>query len=71
VGRALLITSIALVLGFLVLLGSVLQTQGTQGLLLATTIMTALVADFLLMPALVLTFHPFGPESEARESTGS
>jgi hypothetical protein len=31
-------------------------------LLLATTIVTALVADFLLMPALVLTFHPFGPE---------
>jgi len=62
VGRALLITSIALVLGFLVLLGSILQSQATQGVLLATTIVTALVADFLLMPALVLTFHPFGPE---------
>ena len=62
VGRALLITSVALVLGFLVLLGSIMQSQATQGLLLATTIVTALVADFLLMPALVLTFHPFGPE---------
>jgi predicted RND superfamily exporter protein len=62
VGRALVITSIALVAGFLVLLGSVLDSQATQGLLLATTIVTALVADFLLAPALVLTFHPFGPE---------
>jgi predicted RND superfamily exporter protein len=62
VGRALLITSVALVLGFTVLLGSIMQSQATQGLLLATTIVTALVADFLLMPALVLTFHPFGPE---------
>jgi len=69
VGRALLITSIALVLGFLVLLGSILQSQATQGLLLATTILTALVADFLLMPALVLTFHPFGPERAKLENS--
>ncbi len=66
VGRALLITSIALVAGFLVLLGSILASQATQGLLLATTIVTALIADFLLMPALVLTFHPFGPEGAKR-----
>jgi predicted RND superfamily exporter protein len=77
VGRALMITSIALVAGFLVLLASVLDMQATQGLLLATTIVTALVADFLLMPALVLTFKPFGPEGsrvatraeETREAT--
>lgn len=68
VGRALLITSIALVLGFLVLLGSILQSQATQGLLLATTILTALVADFLLMPALLLTFQPFGPERATLET---
>ncbi len=67
VGRALLITSVALVLGFMVLLGSIMQSQATQGLLLATTIVTALVADFLLMPALVLTFHPFGPEGGRTE----
>jgi hypothetical protein len=54
------------VAGFLVLLGSVFDSHATRGLLLATTIVTALVADFLLMPALVLTFHPFGPEG-ARE----
>jgi predicted RND superfamily exporter protein len=62
VGRALVITSIALMLGFLVLLISVLDAQAVQGLLLAGTIATALVADFLVMPALVLTFQPFGPE---------
>jgi predicted RND superfamily exporter protein len=62
VGRALVITSVALVCGFLVLLFSSLASQAAYGILLATTIVTALVADFLLMPALVLTFHPFGPE---------
>jgi hypothetical protein len=34
----------------------------TFGVLLAVTIVVALVADFLLMPALALTFQPFGPE---------
>ena len=40
------------------------------GILLAATIVTALLADFFLMPALVLTFHPFGPEG-ARENAPS
>jgi hypothetical protein len=67
VGRALIITSIALVAGFQVLLLSVLDSQATQGMLLSTTIVTALVADFLLMPALILTFKPFGPERPSGE----
>ena len=62
VGRALLITSVALVLGFLVFLLSSLHSQAMYGVLLASTIVSALVADFLLMPALVLSFKPFGPE---------
>jgi predicted RND superfamily exporter protein len=66
VGKALLITSLALVCGFLVLTLSTLQSQVTYGGLLATTIVTALIADFLLMPALVLTFEPFGPEGARR-----
>jgi predicted RND superfamily exporter protein len=70
VGRALMITSAALVLGFLVLLFSSLASQATYGILLATTIVTALVADFLLMPALILTFQPFGPEG-AREQASA
>ena len=48
VGRALVITSIALVTGFSVLLLSVFDSQATYGILLSTTIVVALVADFLL-----------------------
>jgi len=33
------------------------------------TIATALIADFLLMPALILTFKPFGPEKAVAEET--
>jgi len=62
VGRALLITSVVLILGFLVFLTSALQTYFVFGMLLAITITIALVADFILMPALILTFKPFGPE---------
>ncbi|MDP6978944.1 MAG: MMPL family transporter [Myxococcota bacterium] len=65
VGRAISITSIALVLGFLVLTLSLLHSNAVRGVLLATTIMTALIADFLLMPALILTFKPFGRESRS------
>lgn len=68
VGRALFITSVALVAGFLVLTLSVLASEVTQGLLLATTIVVALIADFFLMPALVLTFRPFGPEGADERS---
>ena len=67
VGRALLITSVVLVAGFLVLTASALDSQATYGILLATTIVTALSADFLLMPALLLTFQPFGPEKSQHE----
>jgi hypothetical protein len=62
VGRALFITSVVLVAGFLVNLFSILDSQASYGALLAFTILGALIADFLLMPALVMTFKPFGPE---------
>lgn len=62
VGRALFITSFALVCGFLVNMLSVLDSNATQGVLLSTSIVVALAADFFFMPALVLTFKPFGPE---------
>lgn len=68
VGRALVITSVVLVCGFLVFTFSVLDAQVSFGLLLATTIVIALAADFLLMPALVLTLEPFGPETAPQES---
>ena len=62
VGHAVFVTSLVLVLGFLVNLFSVLDASAQSGVLLATTIATALVADLLLTPALVLTIEPFGPE---------
>jgi predicted RND superfamily exporter protein len=65
VGRALFITSAVLVAGFLVFFFSSLNSLVLFGVLLATTIGVALVADFLLMPALVLTFEPFGRATEA------
>ena len=68
VGRALTITSVALVCGFLVLTLSLFDSNALQGIILAMTIVVALIADFFLMPALVLTFHPFGPEGERSEA---
>ncbi len=67
VGRALFITSAALVLGFLVFLFSVMDSRALFGVLLATTITLALLADFFLMPALVMTLKPFGPERSGHE----
>ena len=65
VGRALFITSVVLVAGFLVNVFSIMQTLVDFGLLVAFTIFMALLADFFLLPALVLTFRPFGPETTA------
>ena len=62
VGRALFITSVILVVGFLMNVFSIMDSQKSFGLLLAAVIATALIADFLLMPALVLWLKPFGPE---------
>ena len=66
VGRALVVTSIALVLGFLVLTFSELRSQGLYGVLLSGALVTALIADFFFMPALVLWLKPFGPEGVGR-----
>jgi predicted RND superfamily exporter protein len=66
VGHAVFVTSLVLVLGFLVNLFSVLDASARSGVLLAATIATALLADLLLTPALVLTLEPFGPEGARR-----
>ena len=49
-------------LGFLVLTLSVMASRVMFGVLLAATIGTALLAEFFLMPALLMVFKPFGPE---------
>lgn len=63
VGRALFVTSAILVLGFLMNLFSLMDSQKSFGVLLSIVIAIALLADFLLMPALILWLKPFGPES--------
>ncbi len=70
VGRALLITSVILVLGFLVNLFSIMDGQKSFGVLLAGVIACALIADFLLMPALILWLKPFGPEGTRSGAEG-
>ena len=54
VGRALVITSIVLVLGFLVLALSSFKLNSGMGLLTAIIITFALIADFLLLPPLLM-----------------
>jgi len=71
VGRALFITSVVLVSGFLVFLNSLMDSLAQFGVLVAATISVALLADFLLMPALVMVFKPFGPEFSAEGEAAS
>ncbi len=54
VGRALLITSLVLVAGFLVLATSAFELNSGMGLLTAIVIILALLADFLFLPPLLI-----------------
>jgi len=54
VGLALVATSIVLSLGFLVLMQSAFTLNADMGLMTAITILFALVADFLLLPPLLM-----------------
>ncbi|HFE38765.1 MAG TPA: hypothetical protein ENK06_10180 [Gammaproteobacteria bacterium] len=54
VGRALLITSIVLILGFLVLALSAFELNSGMGLLTAIVIFMALTADFFFLPPLLI-----------------
>ncbi|MCH9670501.1 MAG: MMPL family transporter [Gammaproteobacteria bacterium] len=62
VGRALVITSIVLVAGFLVLSTSTFALNSGMGLLTAIVIVFALVADFLLLPPLLMKLEEKGDE---------
>lgn len=70
VGRALVITTVILTLSFLVYLASDLAVLSSFGVLLAVTMITALLADLFLLPALILVVKPFGPEQLAPEPVG-
>jgi predicted RND superfamily exporter protein len=57
VGRALMITSFVLIAGFLVLSLSTFEMNSGMGLLTAIVIGFALLADFLLLPPLLMKFE--------------
>jgi predicted RND superfamily exporter protein len=52
-GRAIIVTSIVLSLGFLVLLSANMTNMFNFGVLTASAIFVALIADFLLIPAIM------------------
>lgn len=54
VGTAIVLTTVVLVVGFSVLAGSTFLINSQLGLLTALAVLLALVADFLLLPALLL-----------------
>ncbi len=56
VGRALIITSIVLVVGFLILATSSFELNSGMGLLTAIVIAIALAADFLFLPPILMKF---------------
>ena len=55
VGTALFVTAMILIAGFAVLAFSSFKLNNSMGILTAITIAVALIADFLLLPALLLT----------------
>lgn len=70
VGVALVITSIALVLGFLVLATSSFLLNSEMGLMVSIVIAFALFIDFLLLPPLILTFDKWlNGREESHENT--
>jgi len=60
VGRALVTTSIILVVGFSVIAQSTFELNSSMGLLTAIVIVFALAADFLFLPALLIKFEGKG-----------
>jgi predicted RND superfamily exporter protein len=54
VGRALWVTTLVLVAGFMVLAQSTFKLNGDMGLLTAVTIAVALIVDFLFLPPLLM-----------------
>lgn len=69
VGRAMIVTSVVLVAGFLILATSSFELNSGMGLLTAIVITFALFADFLLLPAILLKTEGNTHEENIRNST--
>lgn len=63
VGSAMLVTTVVLVAGFLVLSLSTFEMNAGMGLLTALVLTIALIADFTLLPALLMWMDKARPES--------
>jgi len=70
VGRALWITTLVLVAGFMVLAQSSFKLNADMGLLTAITILIALIVDFLFLPPLLMKLDKDNDESTEKNSTG-
>ncbi|MCP4119327.1 MAG: RND family transporter [Desulfobacteraceae bacterium] len=62
VGRPITFTTLTLILGFMVMVLSVMKGWSNFGFLAGFAFFWALLADFFFAPALILLFKPLGPE---------
>jgi len=69
VGTALWVTSVVLILGFGMLAFSSFELNSSMGLLTAITIALALLADFLLLPPLLMRFGDNTREKNPRSNS--
>jgi len=69
VGRALVVTSVVLIAGFLVLSFSSFKLNSGMGLLTALVIGLALLADFLLLPTLLMKIEEKSNEKDTSATT--
>ena len=70
VGPPIAITSIVLFFGFIVLIVSTFKPIVFFGILAAITMVSAMVADLFVLPALIKVFKPFGKEKILNDNLG-
>ena len=64
-GRAIIITSLVLIAGFGTLISSVFTSTAMMGILVCTTILTAVIADLFILPSLFYWLKPKLPITNA------
>ena len=65
VGAALLVTTVALTVGFLILAQSTFDVNASMGMMTAMTILIALAFDLLFLPGLLMRFDRGGSDKRA------
>lgn len=68
-GRAMLVTSVVLAIGFYIFMFASMNNVIQFGFLVGTAILLALLADFLLAPALMVLLNPATPDTPTREDS--